>query len=463
MTACGDDNSGETTDTPTTVPPATTTVPATESATDSATDSGTGSASMTSEPTGGSDSQTSNGPGSSVTETTDNTTNPLTSTDPTLTSTGPDTISDPSTDPSGTSTSDTSTTGDTSTTSDGTTTSDDTTTSGEVTTEDIPCNVVMATLTPIPPNIMLVLDKSGSMINNKWDHDADPNTPTITRWASLHAVVSAVVNNFDNAINFGANLFPSKTATDAYDANACKVQANVEVPVKANNGTPIINTIPPANTMTIKGGTPASTGMKVALDHLKTLDPTVPRAILFITDGAANCGEGLMGSALFEQYDMTLHTIVENALQVDNIPTYVVGIDISTQLSPNTQDGNPNGIVPFDKLNDVAIKGGKPKNNPTEKFYQSNNQIELDAALDAIIADAISCEIAIAEPPAKPELTEVEISGVEVPFVPTCNGMNGWTWVNPNGPYDSLILCGTACTELKQVGKADVNFFCMPG
>jgi hypothetical protein len=46
--------------------------------------------------------------------------------------------------------------------------------------------------------------------------------------------------------------------------------------------------------------------------------------------------------------------------------------------------------------------------------------------------------------------------------VPTCNGMNGWTWVNPNGPYDSLILCGTACTQLKQVGKADVNFFCVP-
>jgi hypothetical protein len=122
------------------------------------------------------------------------------------------------------------------------------------------------------------------------------NTPTITRWASLHAVVSSVVNAFDNAINFGANLFPSKTATDAYDANACKVQANVEVPVKANKGTPIINTIPPANTMTIKGGTPASTGMKVALDHLKTLDPTVPRAVLFITDGAANCGEGAMGT-----------------------------------------------------------------------------------------------------------------------------------------------------------------------
>jgi hypothetical protein len=202
--------------------------------------------------------------------------------------------------------------------------------------------------------------------------------------------------------------------------------------------------------------------MKVALDHLKTLDPTVPRAVLFITDGAANCTEGAMGTALFEQYDMTLHTIVDNALQIDKIPTYVVGIDIINAITPNTQDGNPNGINPFDKLNDVAIKGGKPKNNPTEKFYQANNQIELDAALDAIIADAISCEIAIAEPPAKPELTEVEISGVEVPFVPTCNGMNGWTWVNPNGPYDALVLCGTACTQLKQVGEADVNFFCVP-
>lgn len=468
--ACGDDGtgSGETTQAPTMVTAMTdTTVPST------ATDSGTDSAGNTdtNEPTMGmSDSQTSNGP--SPTSTDPTTGNPLTSTDPMTTSTGPDTMSDPSTDPGETSTStDPSGTGTTTDPSETTGQVDPSTTTGDDTTttlppddtEDVPCSVQMATLTPIAPNIMIVLDKSGSMLT-LWDHDADVNTATITRWASLHSVVSAVVNAFDLKVNFGMNLFPAKTATNNYDSSACIVQNNVEVTVGPNKGTPIINAIPAANNMTIKGGTPASSGMTAALNHLKTLDPAIPRAVLFITDGAANCRTDAMNNMqLFESYDDNLPAIVNTAFMIDQIPTYVVGIDISTMLTPNINDGNPNAIVPYDKLNDVALKGGKPKNNPTEKFYQSNNQIELNAALQAIINDALSCEITLDSEPAKPEFTEVEINGQEIPFVPNCNGMNGWTWVNPNGPYDALVLCGTACTQLKMVGEADVNFFCSPG
>ncbi len=465
--ACGDDGEGSATEPQPTTVTMTSTMPPT-TATESAGTDSVGVTDTNDSTMGMSDSQTSNGPTPTTTDG-PTTTNPISSTDPD-TSTGPDTMSDPSTDPGETtsttdpsgSSSSTDPSGSTSTS----TTSDDTTGDGTTTipddTEDVPCSVQMATLNPIPPNIMVVLDKSGSMLT-LWDHDANVNTPTITRWNSLHQVVSGIVNAFDLKVNFGMNLFPSKTATNMYDATACVVQPNVDVTVGPNKGTPIINAIPAANNMTIKGGTPASTGMAVALDHLKSLDPTIPRAVLFITDGAANCTPMAMGSALFEVYDQSLHTIVDNAFQIDKIPTYVVGIDISQMLTPNTQDGNPNGIVPYDKLNDVAVKGGKPKNDPNEKFYQANNQIELNAALDAIIADALSCQIDLDSEPAKPEFTEVEINGMEIPFVPMCNGMNGWTWVNPNGPYDSLVLCGTACTQLKMVGKADVNFFCSPG
>ena len=462
--ACGDDggNGGETTQAPTMVS-STNSTPATDSAgTDSA---GTGSASATEDtPTGGmSDSLTSNST-TSPTDTSDATSS-QTSTDPTA-STGQVTMSDPSTggstgstDPSGTTTEPSETTGQV---DPGTTTSDDTTTTlPPDDTEDIPCSVQMATLNPVAPNIVLVLDKSGSMLIT-WDHDANGGTPPITRWASLHSVVSAIVNEFDLKINFGAALFPAKNATNEYTMSACVVQSPIDVTVGPNKGTPIINTIPAANNMTIKGGTPSATGMTRALDHLKTLDPLIPRAVLFITDGAANCGMGLNPPPLFEQYDDTLHTIVQDAFTNDQIPTYVIGIDIQNSVTPNTQDGNPNGINPYDKLNDVANKGGKPKNDPTEKFYNANNQIELNAALDTIIADALSCEISLDSEPAKPEFTEVEIQGVEVPYVPTCNGMNGWTWVNPNGPYDALVLCGTACSQLKMVGEADVNFFCVP-
>ena len=81
--------------------------------------------------------------------------------------------------------------------------------------------------------------------------------------------------------------------------------------------------------------------------------------------------------------------------------------------------------------------------------------------LDAVIADALSCIIPLDVEPAKPEFTQVKINGVKVPKVNSC-AENGWVYTNPNGPYDAIELCGTACSDLKMSGKADVNFFCVP-
>ncbi len=350
-------------------------------------------------------------------------------------------------------------------TTDTTTTGDESSSTGGNTTEDIPCEVVQATLKPVVPNMMLVLDKSGSMVVNPggfWDHDADVNTPKITRWNSLYSVVDLIVTKFNVKLNFGASLFPSKFATGDYDANACKVNGNVEVPVAPNNKDTILASIPTALDITLKGGTPTAAGMKAALTHLKTLPAEVPRAVLLVTDGAANCKTGAAVPGLFETYDDTVHTVVSDAFTKDGIPTYVVGIDTKNVVSPISKDGNPDSTNTYTKLNELAVQGGKPKNNVNEKFYNATNQIELGAALDLIIADALSCVIPLKVEPAKPELTKVKVLNVEVPHVMDCAKENGWVYTNPNGPYDAIELCGTACTNLKQSGKAEVNFFCVP-
>jgi len=331
---------------------------------------------------------------------------------------------------------------------------------------DTPCNMVMATLEPVPPNIMFVLDKSGSMVsdpNGYWDADADPNTPDITRWNSLYQVVQDIANANEAKINFGANLFPSKAATGMYNAGACPVLAQPEVPVAPNNAMEILNTIPQAGDTSIKGGTPSAAGVTTAINHLKSINDGAPKAIFLVTDGAANCFKDAVSDAQrFESYDDSLHTIVGDAWTVDNIPTYVIGIDISDMLTPNTGDGNPNGINPFQKLNELAALGGKPKNDPNEQFYNAVNQLELQAALDVIVADALSCVVPLAPEPGFPDFTEVEINGALVPKVMDCSTENGWVYVNPMGPYDSIELCGTACTDLKAAGEADVNYFCQP-
>jgi len=368
------------------------------------------------------------------------------------------------------------TTGGTSTDGSSTTMSVDTTTSGSTTqmttdpsmgsTTEEACDMMMATLKPVVPNMVLVLDKSGSMVANPdgyWDHDADANTPKITRWNSLYQVVQSIVNDFDANINFGANLFPSTSAKKEYTAAACVVNANVEIPVAPMNKNAILNGIPQAGDTSLVGGTPTFSGITAALNHLKTLDPNVPRAILLVTDGAANCAVGAIPPPLFENYDQTLHTLVENAWNVDGIPTYVVGIDTKNVVSGNTQDGNPNNTNTFTKLNELAVQGGKPKDDPAEKFYNAVNQIQLKAALDIIAKDALSCIIPLDAEPAFPAFTKVLVGGKEIPKVMDCAAENGWVYTNPMGPYDAIELCGTACSDLKIAKQADVKFFCNAG
>ena len=461
---CGDDG-GTGTSADTTATSATMTNPTAPSST---TDGPTTQSSATDSPTDGGGSGTESAGGTSTGQLTgateSSTTEPATATEPGMTEPGMTTTTDGGTTTDGDTTTDGTTTGGTTTTGGESTTTggESTTTGGDETTEDVPCTMQAATLKPVVPNMMLVLDKSGSMLT-KWDHDANPGTPTVTRWASLYQTVDLVLTKFNDKVNFGANLFPNKSAQMVYTDKACLVNANVEIPVKPKNKLAILNGIPAAENMTIAGGTPATAGMNAAIKHLKTFPADVPRAILLVTDGAANCTSGLQPPPLFEKYDDGVHMVVSEAFTADGIPTYVVGINTLNMTNPNVQDGNPDGINPFLKLNDLAIKGGKPKNDANEKFYNADNQIELAAALDAIIADALSCVIPLDSEPGKPELTKVEINGADVPHVMNCANENGWVYTNPDGPYNAIELCGTACGGLKQFGKADVDFFCVPG
>ena len=330
------------------------------------------------------------------------------------------------------------------------------------TTMATPCEELMVTLMPVRPEAMLVLDKSGSMLQ-LWDHDANPNTATVTRWFSLWAVVDQILTAFDEKFDFGMNLFPSTMAQQAYNSTACPVNANVEVPVAPMNKAAIQAALPAQMNMSIKGGTPNAAGLTAAYNHLKTLDPLIPKLAINITDGAANCSSNAMNaSELFEVYDANLPTIVGNAFTMDNIKTYVIGIATVNMVTPNQQDGNPNGINPFDKLNELATLGGTAKPGP-EKFYNADNQIELADALNAIVADAFSCTIELTSEPAFPDKTKVKVGGMTLMKINDCATENGWKYKDPAPPYEAIEICGTACESLKMTGSAQVEYFCDAG
>jgi hypothetical protein len=302
-----------------------------------------------------------------------------------------------------------------------------------------------------------VLDKSKSMFINYWDHDNNNGTPTITRWNSLHQVVTSVVNTFDSQINFGANLFPSTEALDVYGPAACMTSDFPEVNVLPNNAAAILAAIPGALVVNSYGGTPAATGIQTAYDHLMDLDPNTPRVMILVTDGAANCSQDAQNNnELFEVYDDNLPIIVGQAHD-DGIDTYVVGVDLANMVVNDGIGGDPNNINPTVVLTAVAQAGG------TGVFINSQDQVELANALTNVVESVKTCTIPLDVPPFFPEFTKVYVDNMLWPHVMDCANQDGWVYTNPNGPYDSIELCGAACDSLKVVGEADVEYHCNPG
>jgi hypothetical protein len=326
------------------------------------------------------------------------------------------------------------------------------------------CGESMFMLEVVPTRVMLVLDKSGSMVINTWDHDSDAMTDEITRWSSLYTTVDLVTTSFDASIEFGALLYPSLAATSTYDENACLVSEMPEVPPAPMNAMPIMDALPgPDATDEIAGGTPSATAVSVALAELLATEEQISRAILFITDGEANCRADAMSlPELFEDYDETLHTIVEDAFVMEEIPTYVVGIAIRDEVLPEVVDGAPDGVNPHEQLNILAEQGGRPRVGADALYYDADDQLELETALAEIVAAEFNCVVALDPVPEHPQFVEVEIAGEPVEHIDDCATEDGWVFTNPDGPYDSIELCGAACDLLATEGTLQAIYACPP-
>ena len=363
----------------------------------------------------------------------------------------------------------------------GTDTSDETTVGLNCGVEDIVASVTI-------PRVMLVLDKSGSMVamgSGYWDADnddadndgfvdGDPNmtmaTPKITRWQSLYETVDFIVTDFEERMDFGAVLFPSKSAKGIYTAEACPVNATPDVPIDTDQGAVILSTIPPANEIAkINGGTPATAGMLTGIAGLETDNPddaSRPKYIILVTDGAANCSMDAVDPIdLFENYDEQLPIVVGDAL-AQMIPTFVVGIDIKDVTSGMTQEGNPDNTNTYEKLNEVAIAGGQARDG-AEKFYNTANQVELQAALMNISELITSCTFDLSKPindtlQYLDELVVDENGTSPLVYgkaqVTDCATESGWHYTDET--KSAIELCGDACTLFKQTGEVDIVFQC---
>ena len=279
----------------------------------------------------------------------------------------------------------------------------------------------------VPPDILIVQDKSGSM--NQDANGATCTMPGCSKWAQTTAAINMVVSATETTVNWGLKFFAT--------GNGCAVNPGAEVPVALNNAAAIATAI----TAAMPGSsTPTRTAMQAAVTYLQTLTDTNPKYILLATDGLPNCaatGGTTMGddSAAAEQ-------AVADALTA-GFPTFVVGI------------GNTMGTT---TLNAMAMKGGKPQMVPpaTTSFYQVNNTNDLVTALSSIVGSVASCTFNLGTAPNNFSTNKaIDVFGDNVKITQDPTMTDGWNYVG--GGYDQIQFYGPTCDRIMSGAIMDVT------
>lgn len=257
----------------------------------------------------------------------------------------------------------------------------------------------------VPPNVMIVLDRSGSM-------DNEIGSPPMRKWDIAVAAVNNLVSTFDNAIRFGLVLYqgqndcdPGQVQVAIGDMTAGMISSQLGINPSGN--TPIADTL----------------DALVGLGDLQ--DPNRPNFILLLTDGQDTCP-----NTGFCQRCVNAATALRG--QAQEVQTFVVGFG--------------DGVDP-DTLNMVATAGGTAlPGDPM--YYQADNAQTLQDAFNDIGGAVLSCNYELLELPPDPSKIFVFLDGVEIP-----QGA-GWTY---DPVTNQIVFDGASCDSLRAGDVEDVT------
>jgi hypothetical protein len=298
-------------------------------------------------------------------------------------------------------------------------------------TEDANCGTSARTMTQVPADLLLVLDRSGSMTSDiATDNLCDVTSGTCQeRWATMMAAMKTVLAKAPASIHWGLKFFSTPSVTTALGDTpmGCVVLPAAEVPIGTGNANDIVGTI--AST-TPNYNTPTRAAIETATAYLSSLQDGRPKYILLATDGQPNCAQG--GEyATSPDLAATLQAIA--AAYAAGIKVHVIGVGPSA--------GN---------LDAMAEQGG------TGNYYPALSPETLSAALDSIVGAVTSCVYTMSPTPPDPSNLGVYLDKQLVPQ----SASDGWTL----GSGNSVVFHGPTCDGIKagRYGNVQVLFGC-PG
>ena len=276
--------------------------------------------------------------------------------------------------------------------------------------------------TNLPPDVLIVLDRSGSMNDDL--NDQPCMAGCTSKWTTAVQTLTSYLPTVQSSVNWGLKLFATAT-----NNNTCNVSNGPEVAPAANNAMAIINRL---NMTTAGSSTPTTAAMKAASAYLKTLNDGNPKFILLATDGIPTCGTAACaagvntGGGTNQCDDANAIAAVKTVHDTDGIPTFVLGIGTANSPGDST-------------LSQMAVNGGFPRND-TPQYYPIGSADDLTQAFQSITQTVGQCFFSVTPALSGTQsIGGVTYDGGSIP----ADGTNGYSVVGKNG----IQLNGSSCDD----------------
>jgi uncharacterized protein YegL len=298
---------------------------------------------------------------------------------------------------------------------------------------DASCASTSAAAELLPLDMLILLDRSGSMLGSKWNDVRD-------------AIIAFVNDAASTGMNVGLTYFPRGLTgqNDCSEATYSPLAVSIgELPA---NRTLLVDSIQATSP---SGGTPMRPALEGVLFNAtayQTANPAHKVIVVLATDGdPSGCSDNTVPATA---------QLATRALNYNGVQTYVIAVEGAT----------------LSNLNQIAAAGGT-----TQAYDVTSNIAAFSAKMAEIRASALPCELLIPEPPAG---ASFEVGKVAVSFTPgagpeveipkannasDCRGTPGW-YYDDNVSPDKIILCPASCAAVQDDSQARLNvlFGCEP-
>lgn len=318
--------------------------------------------------------------------------------------------------------------------------------------DDKDCGMSPFAAAVVRANILVVLDRSGSMVDSAGGFDGQ------SKWAATSSALAASLDSVKDDVYLGLQLFPS---ADALTIDV-PVEAGADALPKIEAALKVIDD--DESLLSAVEGTPTQAALKVAHEYFTTgagENLEGEKYVLLATDGGPNSNEML---AQCDASGCTINLDGEcNIMGVDNCCQGFVGgcldadgtaAQIEALASAGIETfvvGIPGSEAYADVLDDFATKGGRANSGSGRKYFEVTSAGSgvggLASVLSSITASVItSCALQLQSVPPDPGLLNVDVDGELI-----APGPNGWELDESTDPA-TVILLGETCDKVESDG-----------